>query len=82
MPERFVRDDVTRFFCGTCGTPVAYKAERFAGEIHFYMAALTKGNVAPTFHVHHAEAVDWMTITDELKRYPGSANAGMEGDSA
>ncbi|MEO1551160.1 MAG: GFA family protein [Pseudomonadota bacterium] len=72
-PATFCRADVTRSFCGTCGTPMAYRAERFPGEIHFYIAQLTQGEVTPRMHVHHAEATPWLTITDTLRRFDRTA---------
>ena len=47
--------DTTRFFCKNCGTPMAYRADRFPNEIHFYAASMEQPqNFVPTFHVHHA----------------------------
>jgi len=65
---------VERLFCGRCGTPVAYRSARFAGEIHFYAAALDDPTRAvPQFHVHWAEKLPWVEISDSLPRYPGSS---------
>ena len=60
---------VRRYFCASCGTPVAYEADKFPGEIHFYVAALedTKG-FEPRGHVHFGEHLDWFDTRDELKR--------------
>jgi hypothetical protein len=60
---------VTRSFCGTCGSPVAYQAERFPDEIHFHAALLDDpGLYHPTIHVHAAEQVPWITLGDGLPR--------------
>lgn len=32
---------VTRHFCDTCGTPMAFQADHYTGEIHLYAATLT-----------------------------------------
>ncbi|MEM6467439.1 MAG: GFA family protein [Pseudomonadota bacterium] len=72
-PATYLKADVTRFFCNQCGTPMAYRAERYPGEIHFYTAHLTKGEAPPSMHVHHAEATPWMTIDDTLKRHARTA---------
>jgi len=75
--QTYKRADVLRHFCGACGTPMAYEAGRFPGEIHVYLAHLEDaGALQPTFHVHHAEAVSWARIKDRLPRYPGSGNDG------
>lgn len=62
---------VRRMFCGRCGTPMAYDADRDRRNIHLYAATLDDhGRIAPTFHVHYAEAVPWVTLGDDLTRYP------------
>ena len=56
---------------------MAYRAERFPGEIHFYAATLNDPTqFKPEFHVHWAEKLDWLHVTDDLPKYPGSANDG------
>lgn len=63
---------VRRRFCPRCGSQVAYEADQFAGEIHFYAATLDQPEAfAPTFHVFAAEAVSWLEIDDDLPRYSG-----------
>ena len=62
---------VRRLFCGLCGTPVAYDAEAFDGEIHLYACGHDDpAALSPTAHVHHAEALAWLPIGDGLRRYP------------
>ncbi len=61
---------VRRWFCANCGAPVAYEAERFAGEIHFYAALLENPDaVTPQFHVHCAEKLAWLELADELPKH-------------
>lgn len=61
---------VERLFCGTCGTPVAYRSDRWPGETHLYLAALDDASgLVPTAHVNWSEHVDWITLGDGLKRY-------------
>ena len=70
---------VTRSFCGRCGSPLAYEAEKFPGEVHLYVATLDDpGAVAPTGHVHTAEQIPWFEVQDELPRYAH----GGSGDAA
>lgn len=61
---------VERRFCVTCGTPVSYRAERFADEIHFYLAAHDHpGDLRPTVHYHSADHVTWLPLPqDGLER--------------
>ncbi len=60
---------VRRHFCGTCGAPVAYEADRFPNEIHFY-ASLLDGHedFAPERHVFWSERVPWVEPADALPK--------------
>ena len=61
---------VRRLFCPKCGTPVAYSAEKFPDETHFYLAALEDASgLAPAFHVFAGEQVPWVELADHLPRY-------------
>jgi len=67
---------VKRFFCNQCGTPMAFQAEHYPGEIHLYAATLENPqDFEPTFHVHYREKLSWLHLDDSLHRYPGSAPA-------
>lgn len=64
---------VERLFCPTCGSPVAYRAERWPDEIHFFAASLDDPTqVTPQAHVFHAERLSWFETADDLPRYPGT----------
>nr|WP_170538944.1 GFA family protein [Ruegeria arenilitoris] len=66
--------DVERLFCGTCGTPMAYRNARDRVNIHIYTATLANPeDAAPRFHVFHAEHLHWLNIQDSLPRYAGTA---------
>lgn len=40
-PKRFDSSpDVRRYFCGTCGSPMAYQVDTRPGETHFYAASM------------------------------------------
>ncbi len=61
---------VTRSFCGTCGTPMAFQADRYANEIHLYAATLSNPEIfVPKFHVHYDEHLPWLKLGDNLPRY-------------
>lgn len=61
---------VRRPFCGRCGTPMAYDAEKDRNNIHLYAASLEDSSgFEPTFHVHWAERVPWVHVSDDLKKY-------------
>lgn len=60
---------VWRDRCATCGAPMAYRADRYAGEIHFLAATLNDPSAfAPTAHVNTAEQLPWAHLGDGLKR--------------
>lgn len=67
---------VRRLFCGTCGAPVAYDADRFPDEIHFYAASLDDpAAFEPECHVHAGEKLSWIHLDDGLPRHSrGSAD--------
>ena len=63
-------EGVRRLFCGNCGSPVAYEADIFAHEIHFYTASLENpAEMLPQFHVFCTEQMPWLKIDDELPRF-------------
>ena len=67
---------VRRYFCPTCGSQMAYEADKFPGEIHFYAASLDDpAAYAPTFHVFAEEAVPWLEVEDNLPRYKGTVGS-------
>lgn len=56
-----------RGFCGTCGSPMYFKSERFPTEMHFYAALLTRPNkIVPTIHFHADEMLSWVHLSDGL----------------
>lgn len=57
---------VHRFFCQTCGSPVAYRPSE-GGEVHFYTAALDDPSAfPPRLHVFHGEKLPWVELGDNL----------------
>ena len=68
---------VRRHFCSHCGTPMAYEADRYPGEIHLYAASLDDPeSYRPTHHVFTSEQLSWLVLGDDLPRHlhlPGSA---------
>ncbi len=61
---------VTRAFCGRCGTPLTYQAERYPGEVHVYVCTLDRPqDFVPQAHVHTGEQLPWLHLDDGLPRY-------------
>jgi hypothetical protein len=69
---------VIRHFCRSCGSPMAYDAAGDRANIHLYAASLDDpSDYHPTFHVFHAEALPWLHLGDELKKFPGSGGSDV-----
>ena len=64
---------VRRMFCNQCGTPMAFEADHYPGEIHFYTATLEDSTgFEPTGHVHAGERLHWFDVDDDLPRWRGT----------
>lgn len=58
---------VWRDFCATCGTQMAFRANRYPGEIHLFAATMDDPTTyAPTVHVHAGERLPWVHLADGL----------------
>lgn len=65
---------VRRGFCGDCGTPLSYEADKFPNEIHLYLSTLDEPEKFPAqFHVFYAERVRWFEIADDLPRHESTS---------
>ena len=64
--------EVTRRFCGTCGTSLTYEHDGLATEIDIVTASLDDpGAAPPKDHVQAASRPDWVVLSDGLPVYPG-----------
>jgi hypothetical protein len=64
---------VRRWFCPRCGAQMAFQADRYPGETHFYAASMENPEAyAPTAHVHADERLCWVRLADDLPRKEGS----------
>lgn len=58
---------VERRFCGRCGTPMSFRADRFPGEQHFFAATLDRPeDFRPEAHYFWAERLPWLHLADGL----------------
>lgn len=65
---------VERSHCSECGTPLSYRSARWPAEIHLYTATFDDpAAFPPTFHVHWAEKLAWLGITDSLPKHERSS---------
>ena len=76
-PARYASSPgVTRHFCATCGTPMAFEARRYPGEIHLYAASLEDPqDFRPECHVHYGEHLSWLNLVDDLPRHASFAGS-------
>jgi hypothetical protein len=57
----------TRGFCGKCGSPMFFPADRFPNEMHLYEALLERpGDIEPSAHFHTDEKLSWIHLSDGL----------------
>lgn len=73
--ERESSDGVTRGYCLSCGSQVFYQNAIWPTETHLYAALLDDPNqFQPQAHYHYAERLPWLHASDDLPKYPGSAD--------
>ena len=54
---------VRRSFCGRCGSPLAFRGERWAGEVHVPVCAFEEAaEMAPTNDYFEAEKLPWAAL--------------------
>ncbi len=64
---------VRRHFCETCGSPMGFEADHYAGGMHLYAATLEDPeDFKPTFHVNYESRLPWLQIDDDLPKYEGT----------
>lgn len=76
LPATYVNSPgVTRSFCATCGSAVAYQTEDLPDEIHFYAALLDDpSGYRPDKHFHWDERLEWLGIHDGLEKRRGDGS--------
>ena len=61
---------VRRGFCGKCGTPLYYEADRAKNEVHLYVGVMDHPEAfKPQFHVFCEDQVPGFDVRDELPRH-------------
>lgn len=67
-PSRFASSPgVTRSFCPTCGTQMAFQSTRWPGEIHFYAVTLIDpSDIKPEAIFHAGERLPWIDLKEKL----------------
>lgn len=71
-PARYASSPgVTRSFCPTCGSQMAYQTAELPDEMHFYAATLDDPTIfAPTGHDFAEERLPWVHLCDGLPTRP------------
>lgn len=65
--------DVTRSFCGRCGSPLTNRREDAPNELDVMTVSLDDPDaVPPTFHVWVDEALAWDRLAGDLPTFPRS----------
>jgi len=50
---------------------MAYESDKYPDQIHLYLSSLENPeNLIPQFHVHCAEKLSFIAISDDLPQYP------------
>ena len=64
---------VFRHFCDTCGSPLGFEADHYAGGMHLYAASMEHPEeFEPTFHVNYQAKLPWLQMNDDLVKYDGT----------
>jgi len=59
----------SRGFCGRCGSPMFFRSERWAGELHIARALFIDPlDRAPQAHVFYETHVPWFDVADSLPK--------------
>lgn len=62
----------TRYFCATCGSPIAYEDSRLPDRLYFMLGVMDEPEaIPPDVHAFHDERLSFLTIDDALPRLPG-----------
>lgn len=78
----FENGDVTRSFCGRCGSPIAYLDSRIGDCIYFYLGVMDEPSLyQPTVHAHVHSQLPFLHIPDGLPREPGTSVPRPDGTS-
>ena len=71
--------DVTRRFCGDCGSPLTYENDHLSDEVHLYAASLAdQSGIAVSRHVFVDEQLAWFEVHDDLPRYATTSQGGAK----
>jgi hypothetical protein len=65
-----------RSFCGTCGSPLFFQSDRWAGEVHVARASIPGAlDREAQAHAFFSDKADWVSIGDGLPRRGGASGS-------
>jgi len=61
----------SRYFCPTCGTQLAFRAEYIPGLVDITIGSLDEPDaIQPTLHYWYSKHLSWFGCEDGLPKYP------------
>ena len=64
---------VERHFCADCGTPMAFVAAHYPGDMQLYAGTLADpSDFKPEFHVNYESKLPWLEMNDDLPKHIGT----------
>jgi hypothetical protein len=73
-----VSEGVTRWFCGSCGSPLAATYAYLPNQIYLSLGLIDQADtLAPERHAHAGNRLSWLHIQDDLPRDTGSARRSL-----
>ncbi|RST80202.1 GFA family protein [Aquibium carbonis] len=73
-PRLFENGPVSRSFCATCGSPIAYVDARLENQIWFMLGAMDHPqDYKPTLHAYVREQLPYVHMSDDLPRLERSS---------
>lgn len=68
-------EGVSRLFCQTCGSPIAYRGSRWPDEVHFFVGLFEDaGLLEPKANVFTNDELPWVQFTNDLPRVPTTSD--------
>ena len=68
-------EGITRQFCSSCGSPIAYLSSASPDEIHLYLGLFDDlENLKPQDHSFYNEKASWLEFDDDLPKYERMAS--------
>jgi len=63
-----------RGFCNNCGTSLLFRSTVWPDDVHVTRASIIgKADIAPRFHIHFEQHVDWFEFEDSVPRQGGKS---------